>query len=308
MRQAAALWMAAAVTMLAGTLRAQETGERPSPSALLEAADRAVADGQYGQAIERYEQLRQLMPEAPQIPYNMGVAAYRNGDLDRAAELFGQALALAEDRPLRSRSAYNLGTTGYARSLQPRAAETEADPTAQLDNAMEELREALGHYRQALDADPQDLDARANAELTYRRLKRLEELKQQMQQQQQQQQQGDSSQPQDQDQQQQQQGGDQDQQQQGQDQQQQGQQQGRDQQQQGQQEQAGQEEGQAQQENQTGQEQDEEAEREGSAQRRTMTREEAERLLQSVRDKERGRLEEMARRQRSRRPPVDKDW
>jgi hypothetical protein len=39
-----------------------------------------------------------------------------------------------------------------------------------------------------------------------------------------------------------------------------------------------------------------------------MTREEAERLLQSVRDKERGRLEELAQRQRSRRPPVEKDW
>lgn len=304
MRQATAWCVAAAVTMFAGTLGAQEAGEHPAPSALLEAADRAVADGQYGQAIEHYEQLRQLMPEAPQIPYNMGVAAYRNGDFDRAAEFFAQALALAEDLPLRSRSAYNLGTTGYARSLQPGEPEPAADPAGQLDHAMEELREALGHYRQALDAEPQDPDARANAELTYRRLKRLEELKQQMQQQQQQQ--GDSSQPQDQDQQRQQQGRDQDQQQQGQDQQQQQQQQGGDQQQPEKQEQAGQE--QTQQEDQTGQEQDEEAERQGSAQRRTMTREEAERLLQSVRDKERGRLEELAQRQRSRRPPVEKDW
>jgi Ca-activated chloride channel family protein len=300
MRQATAWCVAAAVTMFAGTLGAQETGQSPSPSALLEAADQAVADGQYSQALERYEQLRQLMPEAPQIPYNMGVAAYRDGDLDRAAEFFAQALALAKDLPLRSRSAYNLGTTGYARSLQPGAQEAQADPAGQLDQAMEELREALGHYRQALDGDPQDPDARTNAELTYRRLKRLEELKQQMQQQQQQQ--GDSSQPQDQDQDQQQQGGDQDQQQQ--DQQQQQQEQGQDRQQQ----QAGQEEEQAQQEDQAGQAQAEEDEREGSAQRRTMTREEAERLLQSVRDKERGRLEELARRERSRRPPVEKDW
>jgi hypothetical protein len=39
-----------------------------------------------------------------------------------------------------------------------------------------------------------------------------------------------------------------------------------------------------------------------------MTREEARRLLQMVRDKERQRREELARRQAARQPPVAKDW
>ena len=39
-----------------------------------------------------------------------------------------------------------------------------------------------------------------------------------------------------------------------------------------------------------------------------LSREEAERLLQSVRDKERRRLEELARRRPAGRAPVDKDW
>jgi hypothetical protein len=39
-----------------------------------------------------------------------------------------------------------------------------------------------------------------------------------------------------------------------------------------------------------------------------MTKEEAERLLQSVRDKERQRRAELARREQAQRPPVEKDW
>jgi hypothetical protein len=39
-----------------------------------------------------------------------------------------------------------------------------------------------------------------------------------------------------------------------------------------------------------------------------MTREEAERLLQQVRDNDRQRREERARRRRQEAPPVDKDW
>jgi len=39
-----------------------------------------------------------------------------------------------------------------------------------------------------------------------------------------------------------------------------------------------------------------------------MSREEAERLLQSVRDKEARRREELARIQAAGSPPVDKDW
>ena len=300
-------WAAAScvlfLAILADPVGAEAGAEPSSPAALLEQARRAVAAEDYEQAIERYADLRRLMPEAPELPYNMGVAAYRDGDLDRAAEYFGEALALAEDLPLRSKSAYNLGTTAYARNLQPAAAPGAEDPGAQLDGAIEELRQALGHYRQAIDADPANADAKANAELAYRRLKRLEELRQQMQQMQQNQQREDEQHQQDQQQQQ------QDNQQASQDQ----QQEPQDQPQPNQQEESGEPQGQPQEQQQQEQQAQQAAEAqeeqtEDAAQRRTMTREEAERLLQSVRDKERLRREELAAQQQGRRPPVDKDW
>ncbi|MDY7110085.1 MAG: tetratricopeptide repeat protein [Planctomycetota bacterium] len=305
MRWASMMWMIVTAAVLAGAAGPQSGGAPASPSTLLDEARRAVAEEKYDEAIGHYERLRELLPQAPEVPYNMGVAAYRAGDLDRAAELFGEALNRAEEQSLRARSAYNLGTTAYARNLQPPSPQGAENPGGQLDSAIEELRRALDHYRQVLDVDPRNEDARANAELTYRQLQRLEELRRQMQQQQQQQ--GGQ--------------GNQDRQQEGQDQQQsqegeeqspQDQQQPGEQQQQQQQRQPQQAEQSPQdQPSQAGQapdEQTEETEDAAAGARRKMTREEARRLLQSVRDKERRRRDEMARRQQGRRPPVEKDW
>ena len=86
---------------------------------LVEAAEQAMSEGRFREALDLYDDAGTLWPEKAAIPYNMGVAAYRQGDLARAAELFDQARLLAEDPSLRARSAYNLGTTA-ARSARSR--------------------------------------------------------------------------------------------------------------------------------------------------------------------------------------------
>lgn len=272
-------WMALALSMIAAAPPAA------APELLREARD-AFAGERYDEALEAYGRLRELYPQEAAIPYDMGVAAYRQGDLEQAAKLFDEARAMAADPSLRARSAYNLGTTAYRRSLEQPQDPTQAQ--TQLGDATKDLEAALGHFRDAIDADPADLDAKANGELAYRWLKQLREMQRQMQQQQQQQQ---NQQPQ-QDQQQQQQ------------QQQQGQQQ---QEQQGQQQQQP-EQQQGQQQEQQEQQQAQEDERGQEGERKPMSKEEAQRLLQQVRDKEQRRQEELARREASRRPPVDKDW
>ncbi|MHC4615234.1 MAG: tetratricopeptide repeat protein, partial [Planctomycetota bacterium] len=230
---------------------------------LLRQAEHAFADERYGDAVEMYDQLRQRYPQEAQIPYNMGVAAYRQGDLQRAAELFDQARMLAADPALRARSAYNLGTTAYRKSLeQP---QDPAGAQTQLQNATGDLEQALAHFREALDADPGDEDARANGELAYRWLEQLQQMQQQQQQQQGQPQQ-DQQQQQEQQQPQQQEGDEQQQEQQQ-------QQQQQEQQQQAQQQQATE-----------SQEEASEDERDEAAERKPMSREEAQRLLQQVRD------------------------
>ncbi|MHC4219506.1 MAG: tetratricopeptide repeat protein [Planctomycetota bacterium] len=251
---------------------------------LLQSAQDAFTTERYQEALDHYDQLRELYPQEAGIPYNMGVAAYRLGDLQKAAELFDQARTLAVDPALRARSAYNLGTTAYRKSLEQPQDPNQA--ATQIDDATSDLKQALEHFRQSIDADPADLDARANGELAYRWLEQLQQMQEQMQQQQQGENQENQEQQEQQDQQQQQQQGDQQQDQQPQEQQ--------------QQQQAD--------EQQQEPEQAQEDERDAEAQRKPMSREEAQRLLQQVRDKERRRREELARQEADRQPPVDKDW
>ncbi|NNM24434.1 MAG: tetratricopeptide repeat protein, partial [Phycisphaerales bacterium] len=147
---------------------------RAQVTATLRQANAAMDAGSFAEALEAYEAVRPAVPMTPQIPYNMGVAAYRLGDHDRAAELFQDALDLSGDPALRARSAYNLGTNAYARALQ--SPESGAAAAGDLDVARTELTEALDHYREAIAHDPDDLDARANAELTQRLISQLEAM------------------------------------------------------------------------------------------------------------------------------------
>jgi len=265
------------IVMLAAAQAASAPG-------LLRQAREAFAGQRYAEALDLYDELRQLHPQEAEIPYNMGVAAYRQGDLARAAELFDEARMLAVDPALRAKSAYNLGTTAYRRSLeQP---QDPAEAASQLGDATGDLERALEHFREAIDAEPADLDARANGELAYRWLEQLRRMQEQMQQQQQQQQQG-QQQPQDQP------------------------QQGQPQPQQQEQDQPEQGQPQPQEQPQQAEAQEQQAagdERDEADQRKPMSRAEAQRLLQQVRDKERQRQEELARREAGRQAPVDKDW
>ncbi len=283
--------------VLAVMLATVPAGPAPGPSrtaaALVEAAQQAMAAERYHDAFALYDRAGSLLPEAAEIPYNMGVAAYRQGDLAQAAELFDRARLLARDPSMQARSAYNLGTASAGQAMQSQVQDP-AVAESQLEGATETLRSALKHFREAISADPDDLDARANGELAWNWLQQLQELQEQMQQQaqpnqdqdpneDQQQQQGDQQQP-----------GDQ-------------QQQG-EQQQQDQQQQDGQQEQQTPSTARNEQQREQSDERQASAERRPMSREEAERLLQSVRDKEARRRDELARIQASRQLPVDKDW
>ncbi len=283
----------------------------PDGRGLVEAAQQAMTDGRFDEALDLYGQAGAVLPGRAEIPYNMGVAAYRQGDLARAAELFDQARLLAADPAMQARSAYNLGTTAVRSALDSQEQDAAIAQT-QMQDATDSLRASLDHFRQAIEANPGDIDARANGELAWRW---LQDLQKQMEQQGRQQQDSDQDPNDSQDQQppqdsqnqpppNQNQGQDQSQQQdepqpspiEGDEQQQQGDQGDQQQEQQEQQQSAQQ------------QEQSQQDERPDSSERKPMSREEADRLLQNVRDKEARRREELARQEASRRRPVDKDW
>ena len=261
--------------------------DEPDPRKAVADANRAFAAGEYEAALSGYGQAEVSMPESPEVAYNQAVAHYKLGDYIAARNYFNRALA-TRDPGLEAHAKYNLGNVAYASALEKMSS---------LQEAIDLLKQSIGHYRDALELAPQDEDAQANIQMAQLLIKDLlDKLKQQQEQQQQENQNNqDQQDQQQQDQQQQDQEGDQDQQEQDQQQGEQDQQQGDEKQQQGEPDQ------------QEQQEADEEQEQQ-QAPAREMTRQEAERLLQAVRDKERRRREEKARRRQTRRVPVPRDW
>jgi len=215
-----------------------------------------------------------------------------------------------------------------------------------IEDAKSQIEEVLQNYRTSISSDPTDMDARANGELAWKMLQQLNQMQQQMEeQQQQQQQQNDQQEQQDesadeqqeQEEQQQQQNGEQSDENQDQEQQQNGEQsedkQDQEQQQNGEQS----DENQDQEQQQNGEQSDdqqpqteeqqkeqpqegeleatEEEMNESKRQLATepdegerLSEEEANRLLQLIRDKEQQRRKDLAASRASRRVPVEKDW
>lgn len=294
--------------------------------------------GDFAGAAERYAEALRARPEAAAAAYNQGVALYREGKYADAARTFSQAAEIASegtktDPVVEARSTYNKAASHYrATKAQAEAAErmlasegakvldgAEApakepvDPEA-LKAAIEDAQKSLQGFKDAALNDPTDRDARANAQQSLRLLRALEELRKQQEEQKQ-----DQNQEQKQDQEQQQQ--------------QQDQQQPKDQKQQEQQQQKDPQsgdQGEAQPPKDPGDSKDqpkqEPSDGEQDAPKQPadqppppkpsgerpgeMTKQEADRLLQAIRDRERERRAEQERAAavpRNRRPPA-KDW
>jgi Ca-activated chloride channel homolog len=120
-------------------------------------------------ATARTEFDRQLarQPDRAEMQFNMGSAAYKQGDLDAALGAFSRAVT-SPDPALRGKAAYNLGNTLFQRGA--RQQEKEARKS--------EWKNAVQHYDEALKVDPKNADAIYNRDLV---LKLLEEQDKQQQ-------------------------------------------------------------------------------------------------------------------------------
>jgi len=275
-----------------------------SPRSLVAIANQAYAAGDYERALAGYNQAELAMPESPELAYDQGLAQYKLGDFSAARNLFLRALS-TRDLGLEANAKFNLGNVAYSSALEKKTAPKEA-----LDN----LRQAISHYRDSLDLQPDDEDAKANIHMAQLLMKDLlDKLKKQ-----QEQQKKDQQNKQDQNKQNKQDKQNQDKK----DQQKQSSQDDQKSDQKQQQQDKGQ---QSQQKSDQQKKADEQKQPQGSIDRKDetdadkqqaqpmgsnkqMTKREAERLLQAVRDKERKRREDKARRLRARRASVLKDW
>lgn len=161
-------------------------------------ANAAMQAGQYTDAAAAFADAVQADPTSAAAAYNRGVAEYRAGKLDDAATSFAEA-ASRGDAALAADAMFNQGNAiyqGALRALEGGAAGADPsgagrDPAAtspaqpDLKAATDAVQQALTHYKDAIAADPADVDSRANAELAHTLLKQLREMQKQQEQQQQ---------------------------------------------------------------------------------------------------------------------------
>ena len=220
--------------------------------------------GEYAEALRLYRDAQLERPDMSELNFNVGGTLFKNGELETALREFEQAASAGSDG-LKAAAHYNMGNVFYQEK---------------------QYQQAIDAYRQALELDSGDGDAKANMELALRQL----EQQQQQQQQDQQDQQDQDQQQQDQDQQQQDQQGQQDQQQQ--------------QDQQDQQDQQQQQE-QQQQEQQNNSDEQGQDEKEAAGADQQISQEEAEQLLEALKDRE---IDAQKRRFRATGKTRGKDW
>jgi len=127
-------------------------------------ANEALSRGDYAGAVQAYSKAQEGDPESPEIAYNLGVAAYRQGDMAKAKEQFLRALRTG-DANLEAKAKFNLGDVAYAQALAKKSA---------IPEAIQSLRTAVANYRDALDVRTNDPDARANIEMAWLLIKKLE--------------------------------------------------------------------------------------------------------------------------------------
>lgn len=138
---------------------------------LIDAGNQAYAAGRYADALQQYEAAVAASAEwTAELLHNQAAALFHLGRLEDARALWSEALTL-KDAAFEARTHYNLGNCDYAEALRA------DDPTAG-QQVLEKLSTAAEHYRTALQMDPTLHDARANLELA-QLLKR--QLEQQMQ-------------------------------------------------------------------------------------------------------------------------------
>ena len=122
--------------------------------------------GSFGAAARQYAAAAQVLPDAAAVHFNLGNALFKQQRFDDAVEHYARALTTAAPGPagLEGRLKYNLGNVAYQRALQ-------ALPDAQ--QALPHLQAAMTYYRDSLEVDPQQRDARYNLELARTLLRQL---------------------------------------------------------------------------------------------------------------------------------------
>jgi Ca-activated chloride channel family protein len=152
-RQGLGFWKQAAWISLAG-LGLLFSTTRPAVAesvyGKMKEAEEAYEQEAYAEALQGFLDAQVERPEDVPLKYNIGNTQYRIRNFTEAEEAYW-GVVNAGDPDQRQKALYNLGNAAYRKGKH---------------------EEAVAHYKQALDLDPEDEDARFNLEFVREELKR----------------------------------------------------------------------------------------------------------------------------------------
>ncbi len=127
--------------------------------------EEAYKRGDYLQASEYYQKKLAGKPDDPQLLFNFGAAAYKNNMYDDAIAAFSGALK-SDKIDLQKKAYYNRGNSYYQKGSEVRQADAKA--------AAGHWRQSLNSLKSALELDSTDADAKYNQNVVAKQLEELE--------------------------------------------------------------------------------------------------------------------------------------
>src|SRR5437762_10616364 len=130
----------------------------------------AYRDGKFSDAYSQFQQTLEMHPQAraeDKLQFDSGAAAYKSQEYGKALESFSQAL-LSPDTGLQGKSHYNLGNTLYHRGEGQKSD----------DKKLSDWTNALNHYEQTLNLEPQNKEAKDNYDYVKEKIEELKNKKQ----------------------------------------------------------------------------------------------------------------------------------
>lgn len=133
-------------------------------------------DGQYTEAINKYNEALVEQPQAAEPKFNKANSYFKLDDLGEAMDLYQEVAAQSKDMNLVAKAKYNLGNAFFQRGVKQRDSD--------LQKAVEDMKTSIAHWRQALDLDPKNEKAARNIEVARLTIKDiLDQIKKQQEQQ-----------------------------------------------------------------------------------------------------------------------------
>jgi len=137
------------------------------------------AEGQYTEAINKYNEALVEQPSAIEPKFNKANSYYRLDDLGEAIDLYQEVAAESKDMTLVGKAKYNLGNCFFQRGAKQRDSD--------LQKALDDMKTSITSWRGVLEIDPENEKAARNIEVARLTIKDiLDQMKKQQEQQKQQ--------------------------------------------------------------------------------------------------------------------------